>query len=246
MNQRDDTDQRGGGGGDEGRQAELRGAVVTAAALAGDGEDHTRRQSKMGSAIDVIWKSWDNFDENGTPTADGGVAGGGAAAADTALLARKGRLSPYAASRSPYHPRRPSTTLWDLKDARASLTAPRSPSGTLPGLVPPPGALSSGLGPEFTGIKVYRRRWLMLSIFIFLGITNTFQWVQYSIIANIVQRYYNVTTLLVDLTCMSYLIAYLLFFIPASWFLDRHVSTAQIIRRNHLKIQRIAFSLYLI
>lgn len=223
MNQLQDSDQRGGGGEDgRGPQVELRGEAETPTPTP-VGEDPSHRQSKMGSAIDVIWKSWDNFDENGVPLDGAGPGGGGSA--DTALLSRKARLSPYAAARSPFHPRRPSTTLWDLKDARASLNAPRHSQGLGQGLVPPPAALAAGLGPEHTGIKVYRRRWLMLVIFIFLGITNTFQWVQYSIIGNIVQRYYSVSSVLVDLTCMSYLIAYLLCFIPASWFLDRHVST---------------------
>lgn len=205
------------------------------------------RQSKMGSAIDVVWRSWDDFDADADPatTIAAPSAGGGAvdgdAAAGRALLAaspRKTRLSPYSPTqtRSPYSPRRPSTTLWDLKDARASLAGlrpPRSPRGPqgLPagrGELDPASAAAAvtaaSLDAEHTGIKVYKRRWLMLAIFIFLGAANTFQWVQYSIIANIVQRYYGVSLFLVDLTCMSFLIAYLLFFIPASWFLDKHVS----------------------
>ncbi|XP_034256207.1 uncharacterized MFS-type transporter C09D4.1-like isoform X2 [Thrips palmi] len=174
----------------------------------------------MGTAIDVIWKSWDNFD-GGAEAAPGG--GGGV---DAALLA-KTRLSPYA-PRSPFHPRRPSTTLWDLKDARSSLTAPRAPRSPLAsGLGAAAAAAAAGLASgaeqaEHTGIKVYKRRWLMLAIFVFLGITNTFQWVQYSIITNIVERYYSVSSFYVDLTSMSYLIAYMLCFIPASWFLDKH------------------------
>lgn len=205
------------------------GGATRAASAATTPVDNSRRQSKMGSAIDVIWRSWDNFDGDAAPggprpqaAADGDLRDLKEPGADMALLAataaanRKARLSPYS-PRSPFQPRRPSTTLWDLKDARSSLSALRPPRSPLAS--GPPGAAAV---PEHTGIKVYKRRWLMLAIFVFLGITNTFQWTQYAIISRIVQSYYNVNAFLVNLTCMSFLIAYLLCFIPASWFLDKH------------------------
>jgi hypothetical protein len=39
-------------------------------------------------------------------------------------------------------------------------------------------------------LKVYRRRWLTLIIYIIYNGTSTYQWIEYSIIANIVTRYY--------------------------------------------------------
>lgn len=39
--------------------------------------------------------------------------------------------------------------------------------------------------------KVYKRRWLMLGLFILYTGMSNFQWIQYSIISNIVSRYLN-------------------------------------------------------
>lgn len=37
-------------------------------------------------------------------------------------------------------------------------------------------------------IKVYRRRWLMLAIFVLIFMTNAFQWIQFSIINNLITK----------------------------------------------------------
>lgn len=50
------------------------------------------------------------------------------------------------------------------------------------------------------------------------------QWIQYSIIANIVRRYYNVTNFQVDMTSMIYMITYIPLIFPASYLLDKLVS----------------------
>ena len=36
--------------------------------------------------------------------------------------------------------------------------------------------------------KVYRRRWLMLLIFVLVFMTNAFQWIQFSIINNLIMK----------------------------------------------------------
>ncbi len=36
--------------------------------------------------------------------------------------------------------------------------------------------------------KVYRRRWLMLFIFVLVFTTNAFQWIQFSIINNLIMK----------------------------------------------------------
>ncbi len=36
--------------------------------------------------------------------------------------------------------------------------------------------------------KVYRRRWLMLFIFVLVFMTNAFQWIQFSIINNLIMK----------------------------------------------------------
>lgn len=69
--------------------------------------------------------------------------------------------------------------------------------------------------------KVYKRRWLVLAIFVMYSASNALQWIQYSIIANIVQRYYNITSTWVDWTSMIFMILYIPLIFPASWILDK-------------------------
>lgn len=74
--------------------------------------------------------------------------------------------------------------------------------------------------------KVYNRRWLVLAIFVMYSASNALQWIQYSIIANIVQRYYNITSTWVDWTSMIFMILYIPLIFPASWILDKlHIAT---------------------
>jgi len=42
------------------------------------------------------------------------------------------------------------------------------------------------VGTSFLGPKLYRKRWLILLLFSFYSGTNAFQWIQYSIISNII------------------------------------------------------------
>lgn len=50
------------------------------------------------------------------------------------------------------------------------------------------------------------------------------QWIQYSIITDIVMKYYKVDAFLVDMTSMIYMITYIPFIFPASYILDKYVS----------------------
>ncbi|GAB1864015.1 Feline leukemia virus subgroup C receptor-related protein 2 [Camponotus japonicus] len=70
-------------------------------------------------------------------------------------------------------------------------------------------------------IKIYKKRWLMLFFFVLYSASNAMQWVQYSIIANIVMRYYNVSSFLIDMTSMIYMITYIPLIFPASYLLDK-------------------------
>lgn len=71
--------------------------------------------------------------------------------------------------------------------------------------------------------REYRRRWLMLAIFVLCSTANSMHWLQYSIIANIMMRYYNVSSLAINWTSMIYMACYIPFVFPASWVLDRKV-----------------------
>ncbi|XP_066589928.1 heme transporter FLVCR2-like [Prorops nasuta] len=69
--------------------------------------------------------------------------------------------------------------------------------------------------------KIYKRRWLVLAIFVLYSASNAIQWIQYSIIANIIMRYYNIQSFHVDMTSMAYMVTYVPFIFPASYFLDK-------------------------
>ncbi|CAI2319246.1 unnamed protein product [Caenorhabditis sp. 36 PRJEB53466] len=75
--------------------------------------------------------------------------------------------------------------------------------------------------PEKLEPRVFKKRWLILAIFMFLSGSNGAQWIQYSIIANIISDYYGVSFQAVDWTSMIYMLTYIFFFIPAAWLLDK-------------------------
>lgn len=75
-----------------------------------------------------------------------------------------------------------------------------------------------------TEYKVYTRRWFMLMIFVLYSASNAFQWIQYSIIANVIMKYYNVSSTAVDWTSMVYMVTYIPLIFPASYLLDKKVS----------------------
>ncbi|XP_011878929.1 PREDICTED: feline leukemia virus subgroup C receptor-related protein 2-like [Vollenhovia emeryi] len=70
-------------------------------------------------------------------------------------------------------------------------------------------------------LKVYKKRWLMLVIYMIYAGANSSQWIEYSIITNIVTRYYGVSSLMVDWTSMSFMALYAAFIFPASYMTDR-------------------------
>ncbi|KAL0279177.1 UNVERIFIED_CONTAM: hypothetical protein PYX00_000786 [Menopon gallinae] len=69
--------------------------------------------------------------------------------------------------------------------------------------------------------KVYKRRWLILAIFVVYSTSNAMQWIQYSIIANVAMEYYGVSSTWIDWTSMIYMITYIPLIFPASWILDK-------------------------
>ncbi|XP_014220220.1 feline leukemia virus subgroup C receptor-related protein 2 [Trichogramma pretiosum] len=69
--------------------------------------------------------------------------------------------------------------------------------------------------------KIYKRRWVVLGIFVLYSACNAMQWIQYSIITDIVKQYYDVGEFAVYMTSMIYMITYVPFIFPASYFLDK-------------------------
>lgn len=72
--------------------------------------------------------------------------------------------------------------------------------------------------------KVYKVRWLILSIFVLYSTTNAMQWIQYSIIADVIMVYYGISATAVNWTSMIYMATYIPFVFPASFILDKLVS----------------------
>lgn len=72
--------------------------------------------------------------------------------------------------------------------------------------------------------KVYKTRWVMLAFFVLYSASNSMQWVQYTIINDIVVNYYGVPSTLVSWTSMLYMVTYVPLIVPASWLLGKTVS----------------------
>lgn len=72
-------------------------------------------------------------------------------------------------------------------------------------------------------IKVYKRRWIVIAIFILYSGINALQWIQYAIISNIIMKYYNVSSLAVDWTSIIYMALYTPLVLPASYIVDKMV-----------------------
>lgn len=72
-------------------------------------------------------------------------------------------------------------------------------------------------------VKAYKRRWIILGIFMIYEAINAFQWVEYSIITHIVMKYYNVSSVTVDWTAILYMVVYPPLVIPASYIIDKMV-----------------------
>ncbi|KAJ8947408.1 hypothetical protein NQ318_009614 [Aromia moschata] len=72
-----------------------------------------------------------------------------------------------------------------------------------------------------TEIKIYRIRWLILGLFVAYSASNAMPWLQFSIIADVVVRYYGVSTTWVDWTSIIYMALYIPFIFPGSYLLEK-------------------------
>ncbi|XP_071823092.1 choline/ethanolamine transporter flvcr2a-like isoform X2 [Apostichopus japonicus] len=69
-------------------------------------------------------------------------------------------------------------------------------------------------------VRVYKRRWIMLGLFCVVSMSNAIQWIQYSVISNVVKDFYGVSQLAVDWFSMIYMLAYIPLILPGTWLLD--------------------------
>ncbi|XP_059089607.1 heme transporter FLVCR2-like isoform X2 [Tigriopus californicus] len=70
-------------------------------------------------------------------------------------------------------------------------------------------------------LAVYPLRWVILAMFVLYSTCNAFQWTQLVIITNILEKYYQVSTLAVSWTSIIYMVTYIPLIFPASWFLQK-------------------------
>ncbi|XP_011314910.1 feline leukemia virus subgroup C receptor-related protein 2 isoform X2 [Fopius arisanus] len=70
-------------------------------------------------------------------------------------------------------------------------------------------------------IKTSKTRWLIIAVYIFYCGISAFQWVEYSIVGNIIARYYHVTVEKVDYTAMAYMLFPIPLVIPGSHIAER-------------------------
>lgn len=70
--------------------------------------------------------------------------------------------------------------------------------------------------------RLYRIRWYILLLFSLYSGVNAFQWIQYSIISNIIVKFYGVSTSAADWLSMIFMLLYVPLIFPVTWLLDRH------------------------
>ncbi|XP_050309851.1 uncharacterized MFS-type transporter C09D4.1 isoform X2 [Anthonomus grandis grandis] len=80
---------------------------------------------------------------------------------------------------------------------------------------------SMGTLPDIEKPTVYKIRWLILVIFVLFSASNAMQWIQYSIISNVIQQYYGVSTQWVNWTSLIYMTLYIPFIFPGSFLLEK-------------------------
>ncbi|GJQ81225.1 hypothetical protein Trydic_g20444 [Trypoxylus dichotomus] len=74
---------------------------------------------------------------------------------------------------------------------------------------------------EIFETKLYKRRWVIIGIYVLYAAASSMQWVQYSIITNIIVKYYGVTSVAVDWTSVISMITYPPLLLPGSYLIDR-------------------------
>jgi len=73
-----------------------------------------------------------------------------------------------------------------------------------------------------TTFRVYRSRWLMLLVFMFIVAMTQLLWITFAPITSKAAQFYGVSDLLIGLLSMSFMIVYVFVAIPASWVIDTY------------------------
>ena len=74
---------------------------------------------------------------------------------------------------------------------------------------------------ETRKVRVYPQRWLALGIFASHELTNNMMWIMFSPITTVASCYYGVSLFWVNSLSWIFMLSYVLFLLPATWFLER-------------------------
>ena len=70
-------------------------------------------------------------------------------------------------------------------------------------------------------LRTYKRRWFVLGVFMSHMISNNVVWITFSPISTLAQCYYGVSLFWINALSWVYMLTYVLFSIPAVWFLEK-------------------------
>ena len=70
--------------------------------------------------------------------------------------------------------------------------------------------------------KLYRYRWVVLAVFMFINLTIQILWISYAPITGPAAEYYGVSDVQIGFLAMSFMIAFIPLSIPVSWLIDSY------------------------
>ena len=76
--------------------------------------------------------------------------------------------------------------------------------------------------PKPTAFRVYRFRWTILSIYMFLIAVNQMLWITFAPITSDATKYYGVSDIWIGILSMCFMIVFVVVSIPASWIIDKY------------------------
>jgi len=68
--------------------------------------------------------------------------------------------------------------------------------------------------------KVYGRRWLVLGVFVLIALMTQVLWITFAPITSAAARFYQTSELSIGLLSMSFMVVYILMFLPSAWVID--------------------------
>ncbi|TAL59726.1 MAG: MFS transporter [Bacteroidetes bacterium] len=72
-----------------------------------------------------------------------------------------------------------------------------------------------------TDFKVYRVRWIMLTVYMLVAAVNQLLWITFAPITGDATKYYGVSDLQIGILSMCFMIVYIVVSVPASWVIDK-------------------------